>query len=175
MGKIKLIKYLFIISISIIVGCSASNLVSNKQKLQGKWEMIIPRGSFYLGAYHYRYVFKADSFYIKKTIKEERELFILNILPIIKYIEKGSGTYDLINNKMFFNGFYTESYLHETQVEYYREGETVHIGEVVKDTTYNYKQIKNAIIEEHFYCFKGDTLILDCDNKYTKKYFIREQ
>jgi hypothetical protein len=168
MRKNNLIKYFSIISISIIVGCGASDFVSNKQKLQGNWEMIIPRGSIYMGGNLYRYIFKEDSFYVTET-------FIGDVLPYIKDIDKGSGTYYLINNEIFFNGFYTESYRQKTEVEYYIEGETIIIGEVIKDTIYNYKQIKKVINEVHFYCFKGDTLILDSDKKYGKKYFVREQ
>ena len=167
MEKINLIKYFFIISISIIVGCSASNFDSNKQKLQGKWEEIIPKGSFHFVVDLYKYIFKADSFFVTKT-------FSTHVSPNRKSIDKGSGIYNLKNNKIFFNGFYTLNYIHNTEYLYNIVGDSMW-AEVVRDTVYNFKEIKRVIIEEYFYCFEGDTLILDCNKKYTKEYFVREK
>ena len=88
-------------------------------------------------------------------------------------VDKGAGSYSIKNNKFFFDGFYSESYVHKIDVLYH-VGDTLWT-EILKDTVYNFKQIKRTINEEYFYCFKGDTLILDCDKKYGKKYFVREK
>lgn len=164
--KIYFIKYFLIITTIIVIGCSASSFVSDRQKIQGKWEEIIPKGSFFLGGNLYTYIFDADSFYVTET-------FSGDVMPYRKSIDKGSGTYNLTNNKIFFKGFYILSYIHKTDYLYHVDGDSMW-AEVVLDTVYNFKEIKEVINEEHFYRFKGDTLILDCDKKYTKKYFVRE-